>query len=154
VSQLRQFPSKKEWMSFVSKASNGEWNIGVKTNSELWLLVDREDQKPEEIQLGRNAKWKAAAFAADNSVITLRSDGTLWEWPPLWNLTRNPGLVKPRQLGTYSGWITLHSIGYWLPDSVALAADGSLWVWKDPSDQNWLAPSRKPVYLGNIFTAR
>jgi hypothetical protein len=153
ASQLTQVPGKNEWMSFVSKASNGEETIGVKTNGELWLTVYQSGQT-KEIQLGQNTKWKAAAFAADYSMITLRSDGTLWEWPPLWNLIRNPGLVKPSQLGTYSGWIALHSIGSWLPDSVALAADGSLWVWKDPSDHNWLAPSRKPVYLGNIFTAR
>ena len=135
---------------FVSYAySTGVWTVGVKTNGELWLFEYQTDQKTKEIQLGQNAKWKAAEFAVDN-LIALRSDGTLWEWPPFGGLTRNSGSVKPVQLGTYSGWIALHS-HTWPPVSVALAADGRLWVWNDPSEHIWLAPSRKPVFLGNIF---
>ncbi|MGH7992912.1 MAG: hypothetical protein ACREDQ_05310, partial [Limisphaerales bacterium] len=88
-------------------------------------------QKPKEIQLAKNAKWKAVAFFADDSIIAIRSNGTLWEWlVPFWNLT---GSVKPVQLGTYSGWMALRSTGNWPQAAIALAADGSLWVWQDPS---------------------
>jgi hypothetical protein len=129
----------------------GEWTGGVKTNGELWLFADLENQKTKEIQVGKNTKWKATPFAGDNSILAIREDGTLWEWPQLGKWTRNPDSVKPVQLGTYSGWIGLYSYRGWPLGCLVLAADGNLWAWKDPSAHLWLAPSRKPVFLGNIF---
>jgi hypothetical protein len=137
---------------FVSSAWAGVGTAGVKPNGELWLFIFPDNQKEKDIQIGQNTKWKAVAFASDESILALRSDGTLWEWPRFWNLTRRSDSLKPFQLGTYSGWITLHST--WSSVPVALAADGNLWAWKDPSEHLWLAPSRKPVYLGNIFTGQ
>ena len=141
---------------FASYASFDWWTIGVKTNGELWFVAYPEHQpyqKPEQIQLAKNAKWKAAAFAGDNSILAIREDGTLWQWPQLGKWTRNPDSAKPAQVGTYSGWIGLYSYRGWPLTCLALAADGNLWAWKDPSEHLWLAPSRKPVFIGNIFTA-
>jgi hypothetical protein len=134
-----------------ASTSMGEWTGGVKTNGELWLFADLENQKTKEIQVGKNTKWKATPFAGDNSILAIREDGTLWEWPQLGKWTRNPDSVKPVQLGTYSGWIGLYSYRGWPLGCLVLAADGNLWAWKDPSAHLWLAPSRKPVFLGNIF---
>ncbi|MGH7954028.1 MAG: hypothetical protein ACREFE_19205, partial [Limisphaerales bacterium] len=151
--QFRQIPSQiaHDQLSFISRASVYPWDVGVKTNGELWLAEAENGQKLKKFQLGKNEKWKAVAFAGLNSTIALRSDGTLWQW----NLKLNPSsrdqvqIGKPFQLGSHSDWVALHSIGY--DNSVALAADGSLWVWNDPSRHVWLAPSRKPVFAGNIF---
>ncbi|HZL14036.1 MAG TPA: hypothetical protein VFC85_07815 [Verrucomicrobiae bacterium] len=53
------------------------------------------------------------------------------------------------QLGNHSDWIAISQFHYW--STLALAADGSLWLWNEPSGHAWLAPSRKPVFIGNIF---
>jgi ABC-type transport system involved in multi-copper enzyme maturation permease subunit len=149
-----QWPNR----GFVSYSSGyipslGDSWLGIKTNEELWLTIVQNNHKPKNFQLGKNAQWKAAAFATVNSIIALRSDGTLWIWKlaSFWNRSRNPSLIKPVQLGTYSHWITLFPYSAWSDRSFALAADGSLWVWQDPSEHKWLAPSRQPVQFGNIF---
>lgn len=168
VPQLGQVPGGSGEKPFISQALNGWLTAEVNTNNELWFIAtppveNYESIKPDKFQIAKNAKWKAVAFASDNSMIALRSDGTLWQWPaffwvrksPRFDLSlypSRPDLIKPIQLGNYSDWIALRSI--WPSLSIALAADGSLWVWKDPSKYEWLAPSRKPVYLGNIFSAQ
>lgn len=140
-----QLPNEK----FVSLASSiGVWTAGVKANGELWLVLYQENQKPKKIQLARDTKWKAAV-AGEDSLIALRSDGTLWSWPSLWYLIQNPNTAKAVQLGNHSDWLALSEFDYW--NSIALAADGSLWIWNAPSEHAWLAPSRKPVFVGNIF---
>ena len=166
IPQLTRVPGGSEEMHFISRSFNGLLTAEVNTNNELWLIAtppveNYESIKPDKFQIAKKAKWKAVAFASDNSMLALRSDGTLWQWPAIfwvrkssrldWSLhPSRPDLIKPIQLGNYSDWIALRSI--WPSLSIALAADGSLWVWKDPSKYEWLAPSRKPVYLGNIFS--
>lgn len=134
---------------WVSAASTYEWNALINTNGELWLTCLRENQKPNNFQIGQNEKWKAVAFVNGNSLIALRNDGTLWKWSNLWNLIQNSDAVKPSRLGNHSDWIALSTFDY--QNSVALAADGSLWIWDAPSGHAWLVPSRKPIFIGNIF---
>ncbi|HEY5298979.1 MAG TPA: hypothetical protein VIK59_13820 [Verrucomicrobiae bacterium] len=144
-----------QWLIFIPYS---EYAAGVKTNGELWFLAkppanwnwNNSEFPPysKKIQLGKNEKWKAANFS-DNAMVALRSDGTLWKWNSLQDLTRNFDAVKPVQLGNHSDWIVLPSNSY--SGSIALAADGSLWLWDEPSERIWLAPSRKPVFIENIF---
>jgi hypothetical protein len=62
----------------------------------------------------------------------------------------------PVRLGTHHDWLALCNGGPEMGGFISLAADGSLWAWRnpDPSAQRYgglTAPSRKPVKLGNIF---
>ena len=133
----------------------GDSSVGVKTNDELWYNFTlgysaggKHDQIQRHIQLGTDAKWKAATLEGD-AILALREDGTLWRWSPRWDLWENtPLLVKAVQLGNYPNWMAL--AGSW-DDGLALAPDGNLYAWDQPSPHVWLAPSRKPVYIGNIF---
>ncbi len=65
----------------------------------------------------------------------------------------------PVRLGTHDDWVAL---GNWNGESVALAADGTLWSWPasdappgwdrdEPND--WLVPSRRPAKIENILDA-
>ena len=136
----------------ISWLNLNERFVGIGTNGELWIASGQWDQKSKyvpqtRLQLGKNMKWKAATFFDwGNAIIALRSDGTLWKWSPFWQLGHDAGKIHATQLGNHSDWIALPS--WW--SGMALAADGSLWCW-DMRYPIWLAPSRKPVYLGNIF---
>ncbi len=66
---------------------------------------------------------------------------------PTWSILNNPR-SNPFQLGSRSDWL---SFSYLWGFGISLAADGSIWAWGQPSRHIWLAPSRKPVYMGNIF---
>ena len=126
--------------------------VGIGTNGELWFASGQWDQRSKYVpqskfQLGKGMKWKAATYAGwDDEIIALRSDGTLWKWSHLWQLDFDPEKIHATQLGNHSDWMAL-------PDSwsgIALAADGGLWFW-GMRDVLFLAPSRKPVFIGNIF---
>jgi hypothetical protein len=83
--------------------------------------------------------------------LLLRADGTIWKW------NRSAALEKDplRKIDSHSDWIGLKST-WW--GTVALTADGGLWRWETESSSSkigpfnlTLMPSRRPIYLGNIF---
>jgi hypothetical protein len=144
------------WSS-IAFLENGTF-AGIKTNGELWLyssesgLGSARSKKSNVVKtrLGGNAKWKICGTESWNGIWAIRDDGTLWKWPPLWAISDNFE-SDAVQLGTRSDWLSLSDA--WLC-GVGLAADGSVWAWDQPSRHIWLAPSRKPVYMGNIFEGR
>jgi hypothetical protein len=144
--------------------TNGPWSsvsflggdsfVEIKTNGEFWFAFTRygspeTKNKPNlmRVRLGGNAKWKACRISWQG-VWAIRDDGTLWKWPPVWFISDKSDL-NPTQCGNRSDWLSLSDSWDF---EVGLAADGSLWAWGEPSLHIWLAPSRKPVYLGNLFT--
>jgi ABC-type transport system involved in multi-copper enzyme maturation permease subunit len=146
-----------QWINYDTRY---EWAAGVNTNNELWFFFyqkfnwnweDGPTAFNKAIKLDSSALWKAAAFSGRESLILLRTDGTLWEWKLTTAQDRNwqdyePPPFRPVQLGRNSDWIAL------VPNQgIALATDGSLWSWGQMSDHVWLAPSRRPQYMGNIF---
>ena len=90
-------------------------------------------------------------------MLALKSDGTLWRWggQPYYHQYADDYTRAPEQLGTHSDWVALMQTPRGV---VSLAADGSLWLWRnlaDPWQTSWrlLKPSVKPVPLGNILAA-
>jgi ABC-type transport system involved in multi-copper enzyme maturation permease subunit len=149
IASLQSTNLGNDWRSF---ASLGWVNVEVETNGELWFFWNewtRIKYIPKgKIQFGKNEKWKVAGFGNFDSIIAIRNDGTLWKWPSFYRVQNNPDSIKPVQLGNHSDWIALLTYNW---RSFALAADGSLWAWDEPSKYAWLAPSRKPAFIGNIF---
>jgi ABC-2 family transporter protein len=130
-------------------------SVGIDTNGEVWFFWNEWKNShyiPQgRIQLGQHMKWRTVGFDNYDSVVALRSDGTLWQWPLHGNDVHNLASIKPVQLGSHSDWIAFSTHNSW---ALALAPDGSLWAWDEPSEHIWLAPSRKPVFIGNIFKER
>jgi hypothetical protein len=168
-SMLRLF-QRPELLDFSKKIRSPYGWVELSTNGDLsyssdMVFLDRYKFKPvRTVPIGQNEKWIAAAsgpavnpFASRDSLFTIRSDGTLWEWkwaPPdsRFSPDRWANDIYPVQLGNHSDWVALFRTSR-IPNGIALAlaADGSLWAWNQPSDRIWLAPSRRPQFMGNIF---
>lgn len=145
-----------QWISF---SFNYQWSAGVSTNHELWFFYhpvrwtwgDGIPTYSMAVKVSADPVWKAVAFSDSVNPLLLKTDGTLWEWkfpnPEDWaRFSEEP--FRPVQLGHNSDWINV------MPGDrmgIALAADGSLWSWGQLSDHIWLAPSRKPTYMGNVL---
>jgi hypothetical protein len=157
-----------EWRSITEWAPN--WfpiHTGIRTDGTLWLWDAGSPNgsiPPNAIprtisRVGRDADWSSIAGDA-RTLAGLKKDGTLWLWTseprrfplvPEWQMPKDPV-----RLGTHHDWLALCNGGPEMGGFISLAADGSLWAWRnpDPSAQRYgglTAPSRKPVKLGNIF---
>jgi ABC-type transport system involved in multi-copper enzyme maturation permease subunit len=131
--------------------------VGVRDDGTLWYW----DWRGRGVtQIGHDTNWAEVA-GGPFQVLALRTDGSLWEWH--WNLglrqLREKLQEAPVRMGTHQDWA---AVGYWLGDTVALAADGALWRcskrnaapdWMGGTDL-WLAPSRRPSEIVNIFGLR
>jgi hypothetical protein len=116
-----------------------------------WASFDHD------LQIGTETKW-VKAICLQGRVFSLKDDGTLWEWNFKTAPHVNPHGFLVEQFSEYSDWV---DISGGLGGFTALAADGSLWLWQ--LEPKWydrsgpmhplLLQSRKPQYLGNIFSA-
>lgn len=135
------------WSSLVN--FGGYTGEGIKTNGSLWVIRTIESRENRrrfenrvEEQIGKEAQWKSVG-SHWGARYAIRDDGTLWKWYPTWDFES-----ESVRVGNQSDWVAL--VSTW-SGAFALAADGSIWNWDQPSRHIWLAPSRRPVYMGNIF---
>jgi hypothetical protein len=129
-------------------------------NEFRWGLV------AQDAQIGLETNWLAVAGQGEKAV-TLKRDGTLWLWNARFDQTaiwrpeylesykREVQNAIPVRLGAHSDWI---AVGEMRGGVVSLAADGSLWRWRFEPQYSyrgqaaaWLAVSRRPEFLGNVF---
>jgi ABC-type transport system involved in multi-copper enzyme maturation permease subunit len=108
------------------------------------------------LQIGTERDWVSVA-ADSEMVVTLKADGTLWQWgdrePYFLMLQRGQAMERQlTRLGIHSDWVAL---GGGNNGICSLAADGSVWWWSAfYYNTKWLAPSRKPMAMGNIFVTK
>jgi len=182
--------SGREKFRSVARVEHGmQYDVGVRDDGtfRIWADERRNTNKnprdgsyewfPTDLQIGDGTNWIAVAGEGDK-IVTLKNDGSLW----LWNFhhdnrrgwdtevgEREMLKIKPVRLGTHSDWIAIS--GGW-GNTVALAADGSLWFWPLESAEDMgnhgtvfgsffdngnshfeplLDISRKPQLLGNVL---
>lgn len=106
----------------------------------------------EIVQLTGDHEWTDATFVnPQGDIAALKTDGSLWRW----NLRLGtPGgdvfLPGPDRLSRHHDWV---AVDHFFVGTLALAADGGLWLWPEYSfDANaLLRPSRRPYQIANIF---
>jgi hypothetical protein len=109
------------------------------------------------IPIGTDTNWLMAICGFEIKAVTLKADGTLWQWNFETAPDSNPHGFSVNRFNEHSDWVAIESM---MHGFVALAADGSLWLWRfepisyfRPGDiPPLLANSRRPQFLGNIFS--
>lgn len=151
-------------LSSLTSYANGWLNPYLMEDGSLWQMSMHSfigkhlEAKP--LAISHQTNWVSVVEARD-SVVALRADGTLWKWnhaPPGWMTAESFG--TPVRVSQHKDWVALTTVcdndnggeRY----AVSLAADGSLWLWPHndtvmPRNDRWLAPPKRPVYLGNVL---
>lgn len=151
--------------------------VGVRDDGTLWYLDASKDRAarrkkamspasgailPGLVQIGKDSNW--VAVTGGMQLLALKTDGSIWKWKadpelgPAFAMTIRGEPNPPVQLGTHHDWVAL---GCPLYATMALAADGTLWYWPATDwparyyywgqSDRWLAPSRRPAKIENIF---
>ena len=134
----------------------------VRPDGTLWVINRYWDEKARQtlgtgtVQVGKENDWRAVAVNY-GMMVALKSDGSLWQWhsPNPWNWNHEQFLLAiqrpPTRLGIHNDWVAITST--W-EDAIALAADGSLWLWPNRAQYEQytlLKLPKQPQFLGNVF---
>jgi ABC-type transport system involved in multi-copper enzyme maturation permease subunit len=123
-----------------------------------WKQTSKQEFTSGDVQLGQESDWLALVGNNGDGVVTLKVDGSLWDWEFPDDSIAKANTARATRLGAHADWVAITSdyLG-----TYSLAADGSLWLWRNGSRDfrpsefailPLLAPSRKPLLIGNIFT--
>lgn len=142
--------SNHAWSAVPHISAGGTHSMLLKSDGSLWAAGSNQSgqlgdgslvNRPDPVQIA-GGPWKAVS-AGRNHTLAIKSDGTLWSWgsntfgqlglpkvgtPP--NDTFAADRLIPTQIGTDTTWTAVVAAGF---SSLALKADGSLWVWGDNS---------------------
>jgi hypothetical protein len=164
--ELDRMTNYDEIVLQTASRAGDEQTAFVRADGTLWMLNRHWDEKTRQtietgiLQVGKENDWRAVAVNYGR-MVALKSDGSLWQWrfSNSWNMTEEQFILvtqsaaqkPPARLGIHNDWVAIAST--W-EDVIALAADGSLWLWPD-RDQNerytLLKLPKQPQLLGNVF---
>jgi hypothetical protein len=152
-------------VSFPTLSKTGDGDMAyVRPDGTLWMSWTYQlNGTPEDtdfVRVGTETNWTAVALTWQR-MIALKSDGSLWQWHFIHpsNVDSREQLIQvareaPTRLGIHNDWVAIASD--W-DDVIALAADGSLWLWPDREQyeqQTLLKLPKQPEFLGNVLTAQ
>ena len=135
----------------------------VRPDGTLWMLNRYWDEKTRQttgtgvLQVGKENDWRLVAVNFGR-MVALKADGSLWQWQfgGQWNISPEQlnmaAQSTPVRLGIHNDWVAIANT--W-SDVIALAADGSLWLWPDRKQyeqDTLLKLPKQPQPLGNIFS--
>ena len=144
----------------LSQSGNGE-RAYVRPDGTLWMSRDYQQDGASVyssfVRVGTETNWTAVALNWQR-MVALKSDGSLWQWHfnNPWGVSSQEQLVvaaqqPPARLGIHSDWVGIANT--W-QDMVALAADGSLWLWPDREQYEeftLVKLPKQPQFLGNVL---
>ena len=143
----------------LSLSGNGEMAY-VRPDGTLWMSWDYQQNGKDVysgfVRVGTETNWTAVTLNWQK-MVALKSDGSLWQWHFFhpWNMNQGQLILAaqepPNRLGIHNDWVAIANT--W-EDVIALAADGSLWLWpnRDQYEQSTLLKlPKQPQPLGNVF---
>jgi len=151
-----------EIISLTASCSADERIAFIRADGTLWMrnrYWDKKTGKSAEtgiLQVGKEDDWRAVAINED-MIVALKSDGSLWQWHFFepWNMNQEHFIMAaqkpPARVGIHNDWVAIAST--W-GNVIALAADGSLWLWPDREQyeqSTLLKLPKQPQFLGNVF---
>lgn len=123
------FIDSGEYASFVIKSNGTVWSWGRNDFAQLGRVTQNNDAHiPAQIH---NLDSVNMIAAGTNHALALKEDGTVWGWGfnssyQTGHFDRNNATTEPTQV---TGLPEITSIAAGYNYSIALAADGSVWVW-------------------------
>jgi hypothetical protein len=162
LDELDRATNYDEVVSQTASRAGDQQTAFVRADGTLWLLNRYWDEKTRQtmgtgiLQVGKENDWRAVAVN-QSRMVALKSDGSLWQWHFVnpWNMSQEQLILTaqepPTRLGIHNDWVAIASA--W-EDVVALAADGSLWLWPDHEQYErytLLKLPKQPEFLGNVF---
>jgi alpha-tubulin suppressor-like RCC1 family protein len=122
--------------------ASGEHSLALKTDGSLWAWGDNGGgqlgigstvDKQVPTRVGTDTNWKSLSSGSSHT-LALKQDGTLWAWG--WNYYGQVGngggpgasgnSLSPVKIGNDTDWVSVAAGGV---QSLALKADGTLWIW-------------------------
>jgi ABC-type transport system involved in multi-copper enzyme maturation permease subunit len=146
----------------LSQSGNGEMAY-IRPDGTLWMSwlltsTSTTNVYSEFVRVGKETNWTAVTINWQRTVA-LKSDGSLWQWhfSHPWDASQEQSLIlaaqsPPARLGTHNDWVAIAST--W-QDVIALAADGSLWLWPNHikyEQETVLKIPKQPRLLGSVFS--
>jgi hypothetical protein len=149
----------------LTSISYGFHEVAItKQDGSLWIklhyYVGNTNVVTEFFQVGSETNWCNVA-SMNSELIGLKKDGSLWKWShkASWQINdKNSAMavqqmlqIPPVRVGIHNDWVAITSTWY---GTLALSADGGLWLWPDREqyeDYTLLKLPKQPKHLANIF---
>lgn len=114
-------------------------SLAIKTNGTLWawgsngygqLGLNDTVTRSSPVQIGALTNWSFVSMGSGGSVVSVKTDGTLWTWG-----NNNRGQLglnnvtyysSPKQVGALTTWLKVSAGSYF---SSAITTSGALWSW-------------------------
>ena len=162
--ELSRATNYDEIISQTASRAGDQLAAFVRPDGTLWVLNRYWNEKTRQtmgtgaLQVGKENGWLAVAVNYGR-MVALKSDGSLWQWhfARQWDASQEQLKLatqeSPTRLGIHDDWVAIAST--W-DNVIALAADGSLWLWPNREfyEQDILLKlPKQPQFLGNVFSA-
>jgi hypothetical protein len=161
--ELTRATNYDEIVSQTASGAGDHVTAFVRADGTLWVLNRYWDEKGRQmigtgiLQVGKDNDWRSVAVSY-GMLVALKADGSLWQWHSFnrWDMRQGQLILAaqkpPTRLGIHNDWVAIATT--W-EDVIALAADGSLWLWPDKNSYEYYGPliklPKQPEFLGNVF---
>lgn len=151
-----EFISVGEGYCLGIKKDGSLWSWGYNSYGLLGIGTDSDTFSLLPIRIGKENFWKSV-WNSGRHILCLKNDGSIWSWGEnsdgqLGNSPFFVGRNAPYRIGQENDWIEISLSGFGYNNTLAVKADGTLWVWGDGKSFQFGNPeitrSNMPIQIG------